>query len=437
MDKQTTPADPDSSSPTCFVHISSYSVHPVNGNVEYIIHVGKSGSIVRRRFREFWKLHENLSAYWADLPELPSRVFNTAPTARMPKLNDFLAEVCEALGSRPPKELLSFLDVDEAAFAQARTSSLQGMAASASIKVDYGTPKCPEQYRNEIERVIQEIMDIKQAQDGVKGWKLVGHRLPFSWLARPNDPDLGYKQCRVAYGELKRCPPRTVHDLILDNDACKEMEPKLDSIRDVAKLDEQTFVQFFIMKSIMFMPPRDVIMLRHWRVLPDGSILHAEFSLDEYPGVPASGTEGRVRAKLTVGGLIIEPIPGDPTSCKIWRINDMDPMLGDAIPAYALAKLNEFTASMLSNNMFSLEKLVNKCQLNRELAKGPLVNWNGKVEGPSADEKQLATAAFVDAEPRPKYALEDAVKGAAPYIIGFTLGFSAALVAFVASPATN
>jgi hypothetical protein len=414
------------STPT-FVQITSYSINPNQGNVEYTIQIGKKGDTVRRRFREFLKLRDQMLPFWEDAPPLPSRFFDTAPQSRLPLLNYYLSEVCETLGAKPPKPLLQFLKVDEERFADARAAVFD-KRPEATLKVDIGKPKVAEQFRDTIERTLKEVLETAEAVDGIKGWKIVGQQVPFTWMARAEDKEKGVKANRVAYGELKRCPPRLVHDLMLDNNACMQMEPKIDYIKDIERLDEHTFVQFFVMKSIMFMPQRDVILVRHWRVLPDNSIVHAEFSVEEYPGVPKSGEDGRVRARLTVGGVLIKPVPGDPTSCRIWRVNDMDPRLGDAIPAYALAKLNEFTASMLSNNMFSLAKLIGKSNLSHELAKGPLINCTGNVVGistvnvaggPNEDgKKRVEGATFVDEF--------------GPYVVGFAVGFLAAFGAFTA-----
>ena len=410
-----------------YVKITSYSVHPVNKNVEYTIHFGNNGEPIRRRFREFVQLREDLKKYWSDIPDLPSQIFDTSPRSRSPKLEWFLNQVCETLGASPPKQLLTFFAIDENNFKRVR-SKLSGNLTK--YRVDIGQPKIPERYKDQIDRISNEVVKYSTISIGEAGWKLVGQSGNFTWLARAAHD--GQRANRMVFGKLKRCPPRLVHELFLDNKACMEMEANIDSIVDVERLDEHTLIQYVVMKSIMYMPPRDVILLRHWRVLPDGKIVHAEFSLEEYAGVPQSATGGKIRASLTCGGAVIVPFENDLTACKVWRINDMDPKLGDSIPDWALVKINEFTASMLSKNMFSLAKLVTERSLPSELAKGPLVNWNGKVEG--SQDAGLAISTISISQPvqglheRPftKARLVH-IQDLKPYLTGFALGI---IVAF-------
>jgi len=145
-------------------------------------------------------------------------------------------------------------------------------------------------------------------------------------------------------------------------------------------------VQYYLMHSIMMTAERDVFMVRHWRVEPDtGHVVVAEFSLDEHAGAPAGNQGGRVRAVLTCGGCVIEPDASDPLGCRVTVVNDMDPMLGD-IPPWAMDKLNEITASMLSNNIVNLVAVLQtrSKEFGAYLAKGPAVNANGSVEGGGA-----------------------------------------------------
>ena len=151
------------------------------------------------------------------------------------------------------------------------------------------------------------------------------------------------------------------------------------SIDVLEELDDHNLIVHAKMKSIMYQACRDVVMYRHWRVLEDGTIVHAEFSVD-HPRAP-EGANGFVRAELTMGGAVIRAVEGDPLSSIVFRINDMDPKLGDAIPAWATNKLNEFTSSMIANNMFELAKLVKTKPVAASAAKGPLVNHDGKVTG--------------------------------------------------------
>src|SRR5690606_15520806 len=93
------------------IHITSYSTHPEDGHIEYTIHI-RDENHVRRRFREFIQLREEIVEHWDGAPPLPSKLFDTSPTSRLPHLDKFLSQICETLGPKPPVALLRFLQVD-------------------------------------------------------------------------------------------------------------------------------------------------------------------------------------------------------------------------------------------------------------------------------------------------------------------------------------
>lgn len=360
--------------------------------------------VVYRRFSEFHSLHKQLrkDGYNKDVypVSLPSRVWDTDPSLRLSKLEIYLQKAALSLApnevtkSTIPLPFLKFLDISDKNFGKKEDN----------FKVEYGTPIINEKYKEKIDSVFDEILKIEKIKDGENGWKKIGSNKNFQWLAHPGDKNTPGN--RKVEGIIKRCPPRMLHNLFFDVDVVKKMESNINTIETVEKIDEHTTIEFCVMKSIMFMGKffinniffvnyiffllliifififilacRDVCMLRHWRVLEDGTIVHVEFSV-ETDKSPPIGDKGRVRATLTVGGCIIRKVEGDPNSSQFCRINNMDPQLGDAVPDYALNQVNEFTSSMLAKNFQILEKLVLKKNPNKILAKGPLVNHNGNV----------------------------------------------------------
>jgi hypothetical protein len=121
----------------------------------------------------------------------------------------------------------------------------------------------------------------------------------------------------------------------------------------------------------MWLPCRDCILVRHWRTLPDGTVVHGDFTLDDYAGVPAKDTLGRVRAKETFGGTVLKQ--KGPNRCFVMIVNDMDPRI-PGVTAGIQAQVNDYTASMLSQNLKKLVDLVKTKNLESYMEAPPMCN---------------------------------------------------------------
>ena len=99
----------------------------------------------------------------------------------------------------------------------------------------------------------------------------------------------------------------------------------------------------------------------------------------DHPSVPV--TAKYVRASGDLGGAIISPIPGQPTSCELFRVNNLDPKLGDAIPESATVQINQMQAGMLSEVFFRFQKVAKRKPMKGVLWKGPLLNASGYIKG--------------------------------------------------------
>ncbi|KAH9260643.1 hypothetical protein BASA81_001110 [Batrachochytrium salamandrivorans] len=351
-----------------------------DGYVVYKLRVGGKETTTKR-FSQFLQLRQDLSNHGNNnnLPLLPSKLFSTSPASRLPKLDLFLSLLCRQFAHEPPKQLLNFLAINRNEFLSALNSKQQ----NSMFQVKVGTCKIPTKYATEISQVKRELLQISKQLAGKPGevdssgeWKLVGSKGAWAWFVKATT--------RAVVGELTNCPPSLAHELIMDEESVRVLEPSIAELVELERLDEHTVVQYFGMKSIMMQTAREVIFVRHWSVELDGTIVHVEFSLDEHPGKPKSN---RVRAKMTCGGTVIVPVHGE-KSCKIWRATNLDPLLGDNLPAWAERKIHEYTSKMLSDNMFALEKLVRR-RGNGHRTK-PLVNWNGMVSGGYDNEATLA-----------------------------------------------
>jgi hypothetical protein len=362
----------------------------------------------RRRFREFITLANTLATLnndsmiknYTDKSKLPSKFFSTSPADRRLQLQEYLHNVVTFYAPKDgegkcccyiesfPQVLIDFLALgNDTSFAITTTTSLN----PASSTINYGTPQpFPDGFTSQMEIAYQELIQASSSLNGNtatatttsssdNGWKLIGNNSTWQWFARSNPPN------RVVMSKQKiYAPARLVHDLLLDINICKIMEPLVDSVVEIAKPNQHSVVQHWKMKSIMMQTPRDVILIRHWQVVvfPPSTmktkIIHVDISTDEFPDMDKSGSNGYVRAKLTCGGTIITEI--DPMTCSVIHMSNLDPMLGENIPNWILNKMNEFTSTMLSNNMIALSKIIAGKNVREYYEKhGPLVNWNGNV----------------------------------------------------------
>jgi len=329
--------------------------------------------IVRRRFSEFYALYIRLASVRPEKfkqvkHSIPSRFYSTSPLERRPRLERFLQNVCEVFspcGSSKkivPVELVEFLKLGKLDFGK----------MDDKLEIDYGSASVPAMYKDEIEKVCEEVLELSKLGMNEGGFHKLGVKHGITYGARTEG---GYRKLE---GIIENCTPLMIHDIIMDSENIKKMEPNIKTIERIETLDEQNCVEYILMHSIMFMACRDCCMYHHYRVLSDGGILHIQFSIDHEKVVSPTNT---VRAVLSCGGYIVRALPNDPTAVHISVINNMDPMLGD-IPASVKSQVNDFTAGMLLNNIKIIKtKLLKQYDLNEYLMKKPLVNLNGKVTG--------------------------------------------------------
>jgi hypothetical protein len=337
-----------------------------------------------RRFSEFERLLGELSEGGDDVTgvSLPSKLFGTAPEQRKTALEQLLGELLRRLTvggqlSTAPKPLLDFLG----ASGLQRSHGTSAVSSGAFVPLEAG----PDEYRTRLDQIGGGMEELVAAIDGgsleASGWSKVGSSGPFAWFAHHAT------NRKMACGVVPQCTAHMCHDIFFHSVSdFKRIEVNLDSVADVRKLGAQTVVQHAVMKSIMWLPCRDVIFVRHWRVVPassraaggvDGCVLHLGFTLDEHAGVPLKDTQGRVRAAQTFGGMVIRPVKDQPTRTFVCIVNDMDPRVAGA--ASVQQQVNSFSAQMLSKNLHNLVDVVKSKDLAAYLALPPLRNM-GKGE---------------------------------------------------------
>ncbi len=342
-----------------------------------------------RRFSQFERLLGVLGDGGDDVSGvlLPSKLFGTAPEQRKTALEHLLSELLRRLTvggqlSTAPKPLLDFLG----ASGLQRSPGAGAGASGAFVPLEAG----PDEYRARLDQIGDGVEELVAAIDSgtleASGWSKVGSSGPFAWYAHHATNRM------MACGVVPQCTARMCHDIFFYSVAdFKRIEPNLDTVADVRKLGAQTVVQHAVMKSIMWLACRDVIFVRHWRVVPaasraagglEGCVLHLDFTLDEHAGVPLKDTQGRVRAVETFGGTVIRPVRDQPTRTFVCIVTDMDPRVAGA--ASVQRQVNSFSAKMLSENLANLVEVVKSKDLAAYLALPPLRNvGKGEAAAPA------------------------------------------------------
>jgi len=326
--------------------------------------------VVWKRFSEFGDLVDRLAEEGYELRgvALPSKVFGTAAESRVKKLDALVRGVVKATTvdgclSTAPKVLLDFLGV---------ASWFEFKEKQQVVGSWLEHEPVPEEYRDMIENAIDELLKLEKIYKGEGGasmeelsWKHVGREKTVCWYSHPET------ERRMAYGTIPQSTSKMIKDIFYDNKLVRRIETSMDQVKTLEVLNSHTRIDYILAKSIMWLPPRDVIMVRHWRVLEDGAIVDAQVTIDSHHGAPEKDTGGKVRATQTFGGFVIRQEA--PTRSSILIATDLDPRVTSA-PASVQRRMLDYSASMLAKNLANLFSLAQSKDLKRYVEDGPLGN---------------------------------------------------------------
>lgn len=133
---------------------------------------------VKRRFREFDQLKNKLQESADDLPGIPSKLFNTSPDKRQPKLDSFLKEVVDNVAPTKntiPVELAEFLGIEKIVTNKKK--------ADDGLKVSYGTPLVNDKFKSLLDHCVSEMF-AQSTECEASPFVLVGTQDPWKWYAR-------------------------------------------------------------------------------------------------------------------------------------------------------------------------------------------------------------------------------------------------------------
>jgi hypothetical protein len=193
---------------------------------------------------------------------------------------------------------------------------------------------------------------------------------------------------------LPDAPCKTNKDPTVLHHLTKEVVADLGSVTRVERYNGQTDVLHQVMKKILFIPPRELLTLRHWRALPDGSVLTVEMPV-ERADVPDRTREGNmIRAEMNAAYLMQEVVRGDgKVVCRMDRVFDLDVKLGE-LPAFVLRRVEDFNIGQLSKFPERLLK-AGSCvaaKLETPLHESPIANFPDSF-APSSEGHHHATSA--------------------------------------------
>ncbi|GLD99516.1 hypothetical protein PINS_up008242 [Pythium insidiosum] len=100
--------------------------------------------------------------------------------------------------------------------------------------------------------------------------------------------------------------PRAIWDVVMDVAKKKTYDSQLANGMRVAKLDEQTNIDYLEYKPVLFVAGRDFVNLVHWRVLRDGTIVIVAQSIEDLELCPSKEPK-IVRAEVHIAGWKIVP----------------------------------------------------------------------------------------------------------------------------------
>jgi len=144
------------------------------------------------------------------------------------------------------------------------------------------------------------VAELKALALGDDGWRSIGTVEGTAGYATTD----GTPGCKgVGYLPF----PRKALTYVLGDDAFKSRtDPQFHSGRVLHRFDEHTIVLYWRFYGKLGVAGRDFVNLSHWRLEPDGTLLHVAWSIP-WEGAPAP--EGVVRAHAHIGGWLARPRP--------------------------------------------------------------------------------------------------------------------------------
>ena len=310
-------------------------------------------------------------------------MFGTDPLQRMEKLEIYLNQVFECCGGDPEyfPECLSefvrlpnFSDKKGIQIAGLKENNKKLVVDKALVRdIDIRTtpqkgkpfvePEIPTGFFNNIQNCYDELERVVPLKKGMQGWENLGSK-----------DDINVMVCNEATPPMRKvsaklnCPARVVHEILWKASSYKEIF-KLHSVQNLGKIDNHTKMEHMIRKSL-FLPSRDIVLLRHWRVTREGEIVHTEFDVD-HPEMPIG--EKYVRAQQSIGGTFIVPVKNNPMACRVVIISNYDAQ-GFNLPDVVMRRVNKTSAWAMTDAIAKLRHMINDYDMRNTLVKGPLFN---------------------------------------------------------------
>ena len=186
---------------------------------------------------------------------------------------------------------------------------------------DIGTPPIATQYRHVIETGVADFKDMMASGEAM--WKA-------------NGQNKGIQKYNLATGigakgfGVIEFPPQAILDVLLrpfTDPLTAALDPDMKFGRDVARPDGHTSISYLCYKGVWPVAERDMVIMAHWRVEADRSIMFFAKSISDAAAAglgigPGEGyitaasvgkpipVKGRVRADLLIGGWHLKPING-------------------------------------------------------------------------------------------------------------------------------
>lgn len=284
--------------------------------VEWHTNDGASGT-VWRRFREFDGLTQEVGA-GAD--ELPGKIFGSkSPRKRSKGLNAVLKAV------------------------------IRKAPTSAGLHRFLRIPEDEDGLQANVFKVRQQLLSLaKDIQDAdmkpPQGWKLCSSK---NGMTSCNNSAEGK---RGVFGIIKNSSPEILGDILINKLPAVETNiDKIEKVSPVGGLD----VVYILMKAMMFMRPRDVVMIVKRTKEEDGTEVIVHLGLNEHPDVPPPSDAGdRKRATQSFGGMVLQPTDA---GCFVLIANNLDARV--SVPDSYRSTVDDYTTNMIADNFVNLQKL--------------------------------------------------------------------------------
>ncbi|KAJ0410777.1 hypothetical protein ATCC90586_001406 [Pythium insidiosum] len=224
---------------------------------------------------------------------------------------------------------------------------------------EFGTAAVPEKYRDLIEKAIAR-MNVEIADDSAWSFHSEKHgvkaytKIDGSLTAAKGEGHIPFH-------------PRAIWDVVMDVAKKKTYDPQLAHGSRVAKLDEQTNIDYLEYKPVLFVAGRDFVNLVHWRVLRDGTIVIVAQSIEELELCPSKEPKV-VRAEVHIAGWKIVP-DADYKGAHVTFMVKSD--LKGSIPSRVASKVASEQPYMIHEVAQVLKKSSNLEQIVKE---GKLLN---------------------------------------------------------------